>query len=96
MPDIFLPVFGDFFGVAKTLLSGIWTMLNNVSVPGLPHITAGKLMVALFFASMSIRLIAYVYSFNGHGGGNGPVAWLIRSGSTDNPKISKERKGDTH
>lgn len=76
-----------FFSVVSLFLSSSWDFFTETSFPGLPGVTIGALSVALFLAVLGIRLVSYLFSFQG--GGDTP-----RTSSTRHPKISKERRGD--
>jgi len=71
----------------KKMFSYAWKFLKSVEVPAF----GGSLAawgVALFFVFLSLRLVGIAF------GGLGSVT--PRTGSTRNPRISKERQGDTH
>lgn len=74
--------------LGKALLDGIWSLFG-IYVPGFSF-TFGQLWVGVFLASVSILAIRMIFGF----GGSGPSGVSSRTSSTDNPKISKERRHD--
>lgn len=78
-----------FFDVAGVLISGWWHFFTGIEIPGLPGVTIASVMVALFLAGLGLRLVSYIFSLPGGGGGDSP-----RTSSTSNPRISKERRHD--
>lgn len=71
----------------RKLFSQAWNFLKSVDMPGF----GGSLAawgVGLFLVFLSLRLVHVAF------GGSSSVT--PRTGSTYNPKISKERRGDTH
>ena len=74
--------------LGKALISGIWSLFG-IYVPGFSF-TFGQLWVGVFLASVSILVIRMIFGFGGSGSrGDSP-----RTSSTNNPKISKERRHD--
>lgn len=71
--------------LAEAFLSGIWGLFG-IYVPGFSF-TIGQLLIG--FAACSISL-SVLHLFFGIGGGG----VSSRTRSTDNPKISDNRKGD--
>lgn len=82
-----MPLYIVSLGSIATLISNGWHFLTSIEMPGV----GGSLAmwgVSLFFVGLSVRLVTYAL---GTPGGDTP-----RTKSTNKPKISKERKGDTH
>ena len=74
--------------LGKALMDGIWSLFG-IYVPGFSF-TFGQLWVGVLLASVSILVIRMIFGFGGSGsGGVSP-----RTGSTNNPRISKERRHD--
>lgn len=74
--------------IVTSLFSSVWTLFTDIEVPGL-GVSFAAFFLAMVLARISIWFIRSVFDFGGNGTG-------YRSGSTRNPKISNERKGDTH
>lgn len=74
--------------VFRSMISLVWGLFNGVTVPG-TKFSFGDLFLSTFLIGISISIIQHGLGFGGNGSG-------YRSGSTNKPKISKERKGDTH
>lgn len=77
-----------FLDMLGSVLSAVWGLFNGVTVPGLGF-SFGSLFLAVLLIKISISVIQHGLGFGGSGTG-------YRSRSAKNPKISKERKGDTH
>lgn len=75
--------------LGKTLLDGIWSLFG-IYVPGFSF-TFGQMWLGVLLASVSILVVRMIFGF---GGGSGPGGVSPRTGSTSNPKISKERRHD--
>ena len=74
--------------LGKALIDGIWSLFG-IDVPGFSF-TFGQMWVGVFLASVSILVIRMIFGF----GGSGSSGVASRTGSTNNPKISKERRHD--
>ena len=74
--------------LGKALINGIWSMFG-IQVPGFSF-TFGQMLVGVLLASVSILVVRIIFGF----GGSGPGSVSPRTGSTNNPKISKERRHD--
>lgn len=77
-----------FLDMLGSVLSAVWGLFNGVTVPGLGF-SFGTLFLGVLLIKIAISIIQHGLGFGGSGTG-------YRSGSTKNPKISNERKGDTH
>lgn len=73
--------------LGKTLISGIWSLFG-IYVPGFSF-TFGQMWLGVLLASLSILVIRMIFGFGG-----GPRGESSRTSSTNNPKISKERRHD--
>lgn len=71
-----------------SLFTSVWDLFNGVAVPGLGF-SFGSLFLAVLLIKISISIIRHALGFGGSGTG-------YRSGSARKPKISDNRKGDTH
>lgn len=74
--------------LGKTFLSGLWALFG-IYVPGFSF-TFGQMWLGVLLASVSILVVRMMFGF----GGSGPGGVSSRTGSTNNPKISKERRHD--
>ena len=72
--------------LGKALMDGIWSLFG-IYVPGFSF-TFGQLWVGVLLASVSILVVRMIFGFGGSGGVS------PRTGSTDSPRISKERRRD--
>lgn len=72
--------------LGKMLLSGVWSLFS-IYVPGFSF-TFGQMWLGALLASLSILVVRMIFGFGGAGGVSS------RTSSTDNPKISKERRHD--
>lgn len=72
--------------LGKALIDGIWGLFG-IYVPGFSF-TFGQMWLGVALASISILVVRLIFGIGGSGG-NSP-----RTGSTNNPKISKERRND--
>lgn len=79
-------VHADAEELGKAWLSGVWKLFD-IYVPGFAF-TFGQMYIGIALCSISV-LVAKLFFGMGTGGGSS-----YRSGSTDNPKISKERRND--
>ena len=73
--------------LGKTLISAIWSLFG-IYVPGFSF-TFGQMWLGVLLCSISITVIHMIFGF---GGGSGGVS--SRTSSTNNPRISKERRHD--
>lgn len=73
--------------LGKTLLSGIWSLFG-IYVPGFSF-TFGQMWLGVLLASISILVVRMIFGFGG-----GPRGESSRTSSTNNPRISKERRHD--
>lgn len=73
--------------LGKTFLSGIWALFG-IYVPGFSF-TFGQMWLGVLLASLSILVVRMIFGFGG-----GPSGESSRTSSTNNPKISKERRHD--
>jgi len=72
--------------LGQALFSGIWDLFD-IQFPGF-NFTFHQFWIAVALCGLSIRVIRMIFNFGGTGGDT------PRSSSTDNPKISKERRHD--
>ena len=73
--------------LGKTLVGGIWSMFG-IYVPGFSF-TFGQMWLGVLLCSISILVVRMIFGFGGGSRGESP-----RTGSTSNPRISKERRHD--
>ena len=73
--------------LGQTLMSGIWSMFG-IYVPGFSF-TFGQMWLGVLLCSVSILVVRMIFGFGGGSRGESP-----RTGSTNNPRISKERRHD--
>lgn len=71
--------------IIKAILVPVWSIFTDNNVPGL-GVPFSTFLIAGIIVSFSIAIVKYGFGF---GGGTS-----YRSGSTRNPKISDNRKGD--
>ncbi len=77
----------EILDILKSLFSSIWSIFTGVMVPGL-----GISFGVFFLAAAAIKLsILILHAAVGIGGGTS-----YRSGSSRNPKISENRRGDEY
>ncbi|MBD5151957.1 MAG: hypothetical protein HDT16_05590 [Oscillibacter sp.] len=74
--------------LGKALLTGIWSIFG-IYVPGFSF-TFGQMWLGVLLASISILVVRMIFGFGGSGSGG----VSSRTSSTNNPKISKERRHD--
>ena len=72
--------------LGKALIDGIWGLFG-IYVPGFSF-TFGQMWLGVALASISILVVRLIFGIVGSGGDS------PRTGSTNNPKISKERRND--
>ena len=73
--------------LGKTFLAGLWSLFG-IYVPGFSF-TFGQMWLGVLLCSISILVIRMIFGFGGGSRGDSP-----RTSSTNNPKISKERRHD--
>lgn len=74
--------------LGKTLMDGIWSLFG-LYVPGFSF-TFGQMWLGVLLCSVSILVIRMIFGF----GGSGSSGVSSRTSSTNNPRISKERRHD--
>ena len=74
--------------IIGSIFTAVWGLFTGVEVPGL-GVSFGTFFLAIGLFRISISIIQYVFGIGGSG-------TSYRSGSARNPKISKERQGDSH
>ena len=74
--------------LGKALMDGIWSLFG-IYVPGFSF-TFGQMWLGVLLCSVSILVIRMIFGFGGSGSGG----ISSRTSSTNNPKISKERRHD--
>ena len=74
--------------IVASIFTAVWGLFTGVDVPGL-GVSFGTFFLAIVLIRISISIIQHVFGIGGSG-------TSYRSGSTRNPKISKERQGDSH
>ena len=72
--------------LGKVFVEGVWSLFG-IYVPGFSF-TIGQLWIGIALCSISISVINLIFGFGGSGGESS------RTSSTNNPKISKERRND--
>lgn len=77
----------DIFSLGQTFLSGTWKLFG-VYVPGFGF-TFGGMLIGVALVGLSLSVINMVFGFGRRGAGVS-----ARSGSSNKPKISKERSND--
>lgn len=70
--------------IVQSVFGAAWGFFSDVTVPGL-GVSFGFLLIAFILIKLSV---AVFHAATGSGGSG------YRSGSSSNPKISDERKGD--
>ena len=73
--------------VLSWLFATTWSIFTGTPVPGMDDVSFGDYFLAILLIGVSIGLIRFAFGTGGSGTG-------YRSGSTRNPKISENRKGD--
>lgn len=74
--------------ILSSFLADVWGLFTGTMVPGL-NVSCATLLIAVIIIKLSLTLVSYTFGFGGTGTG-------YRSGSARNPKISENRKGDSH
>lgn len=74
--------------LGKAFVSGVWSLFG-IYVPGFSF-TFGQLWLGAALASISILVVRLIFGF----GGSAPRGVGPRTGSTNRPKISRERRND--
>lgn len=80
-------MFEETASLGKALMDGLWALFG-IYVPGFSF-TFGQLWLGVLLASISILVIRLIFGFGGGSRGEPP-----RTGSTNRPRISKERRND--
>lgn len=79
--------------IIREILTPAWRLFTDTPVPGLTSdtltVTFADLLIGVILIQIGIGLLSFGLGFGGKGSG-------YRSGSTKNPKISEERKGDQY
>lgn len=73
--------------LGQAIMSGVWSLFG-IYVPGFSF-TFGQMWLGVLLCSVSILVIRMIFGFGGGPRGDSP-----RTSSTNNPKISKERRHD--
>lgn len=73
--------------LGKALIDGLWALFG-IYVPGFSF-TFGQLWLGVLLASISVLVVRMLFGFGGSQRGDSP-----RTSSTNNPRISKERRHD--
>lgn len=73
--------------LGQALISGIWSLFS-VTVPGFTF-SFGEMWLGVAICSISLVLLKLLFGVGGRSGGS-------RTSSTNNPKISKERRHDEY
>lgn len=73
--------------LGKALMDGLWSLFG-IYVPGFSF-TFGQMWLGAALASISILVVRLIFGFGG-----GPGGFTPRTGSTNRPRISKERRDD--
>ena len=81
-------MFEETASLGKALMDGLWALFG-IYVPGFSF-TFGQLWLDVLLASISILVVRLIFGF----GGGAPRGVGTRTGSTDRPKISRERRND--
>lgn len=74
--------------ILASLFTSVWGLFTGTMIPGL-NASCASLLLAIIAIKLSISLVRHAFGFGGGGTG-------YRSGSSKNPKISKERKDDSY
>lgn len=72
--------------LGQSIMESVWGLFS-VNVPGFDF-TIGQMYLGIILCSISILAIKMLFGVGGSGGQS------PRTGSTNNPKISKERRND--
>ena len=79
--------------IIREILTPAWRLFTETPVPGLSSdtlfISFADLLIGIILIQFAVALLSFGLGIGGKGTG-------YRSGSTKNPKISKERKGDQY
>lgn len=85
--DYVNPVPPDTSSLAKTVFNGVWG-LTDIYVPGF-NFTIRQMWLGVVICSISVMIIKHLFNFGGSGVSS-------RTGSTNKPKISDNRKRDEY
>ena len=79
--------------IIREILAPAWRLFTDTPVPGLSSetltVTFADLLIAIILIQIAVGILSFSLGIVGRGFG-------YRSGSTRNPKISEERKGDQY
>ena len=79
--------------IIREILTPAWRLFTETPVPGLSSdalfVSFADLLIGIILIQFAVALLSFGLGIGGKGTG-------YRSGSTKNPKISKERKGDQY
>lgn len=81
-------MFDTAVSLGKAFMDGIWSLFG-LCVPGFSF-TFGQMWLGVLLCSVSIAVVRMAFGFGASGSGG----VSSRTSSTDNPKISKERRHD--
>lgn len=79
-------MFEETEALGKSFVESVWGLFG-IYVPGFSF-TFGQMYLGILICSISLILIKLLFGIGGSGGES------TRTGSTNNPKISKERRND--
>lgn len=85
--DYVEPIPATTVSLAKTVLTGVWGFFG-IYVPGF-NFTFGQMALGVMLCSVSVFVIKFLFNLGGSGVSS-------RTSSTNNPRISNERKGDEY
>lgn len=85
--DAINPVPPDTSSLAKTVFNGVWG-LTDIYVPGF-NFTIRQMWLGVVICSISVMIIKHLFNLGGSGVSS-------RTGSTNKPKVSDERKRDEY
>ena len=79
--------------IIREILTPAWRLFTDTPVPGLSSetltVSFADLLIAVILIQIAVGILSFSLGIVGKGFG-------YRSGSTKNPKISEERKGDQY
>lgn len=79
-------MFDSTIALGKSIVENVWGLFS-IYVPGFSF-TFGQMYLGILICSISLLVIKLLFGIGGSGGDS------PRTGSTNNPKISKERRND--
>lgn len=74
----------------REFIKGGWKFFTGLHIPGLRGVSFASIFIAFILIRIGWSVVTFVFG-TPFGGGDTP-----RTSSTNKPKISKERQGDTH